>query len=520
MNGPYSSGDAGASIAPGLEILPSRARGSSTPLMTLRKLDKKFAGTHALNAVDLEVMQGEVHAVVGENGAGKSTLIKLLSGAIARTSGEILWQGKQVALGSPQEAIALGINVVHQEIVLCPHLTVAANMFLGNEDARLSLLNDRAMERSAQRILDEIGFSLDARALLGPLQIGQQQLVAAARAATRRAKLIIFDEPTGYLTRSETEQLFALIRRLHVQGVTIIYISHRLEEIFELAERVSVLRDGSLVSTRNVPGLDQHTLIRDMVNRSLSELHYKEVVEFGETLLDVRRLCGPGFDDISLSARRGEVVGLYGLMGAGRSEFVQSVFGRQSATSGEMLWRGKVYRPVNEAAAIRVGIALAPESRRDQGLCLNLSISDNLNLTVFDRLSRHFLIDSRTESDWAQKQIGNLRISTSSRANLASRLSGGNQQKVVIGKWLNHGAELFIFDEPTVGVDVGTKVEIYKLFAQLLRAGAGIILISSYLPEVYDLSDTLHIFRRGKLVATHKHCEASQELILSEAIGV
>ena len=361
--------------------------------MTLRKLDKKFAGTHALNAVDLEVMQGEVHAVVGENGAGKSTLIKLLSGAIARTSGEILWRGKPVALGSPQEAIALGINVVHQEVVLCPHLTVAANMFLGDEDARLSLLNDRAMERSAQRILDEIGFSLDARAFLGALQIGQQQLVAAARAATRRAKLIIFDEPTGYLTRSETEQLFALIRRLHVQGVTIIYISHRLEEIFELAERVSVLRDGSLVSTRNVPGLDQHTLIRDMVNRSLSELHYKEVVEFGETLLDVRRLCGPGFDDISISARRGEVVGLYGLMGAGRSEFVQSVFGRHSATSGEMLWRGKVYRPVNEAAAIRVGIALAPESRRDQGLCLNLSISHNLNLTVFDRLSRHFLID-------------------------------------------------------------------------------------------------------------------------------
>ena len=280
------------------------------------------------------------------------------------------------------------------------------------------------------------------------------------------------------------------------------------------------MRDGSLVSTRNVPGLDQHTLIRDMVNRSLSELHYKEVVEFGETLLDVRRLCGPGFDDISISARRGEVVGLYGLMGAGRSEFVQSVFGRHSATSGEMLWRGKVYRPVNEAAAIRVGIALAPESRRDQGLCLNLSISHNLNLTVFDRLSRHFLIDSSTESDWAQKQIGDLRISTSSRANLASRLSGGNQQKVVIGKWLNRGAELFIFDEPTVGVDVGTKVEIYKLFAQLLRAGAGIILISSYLPEVYDLSDTLHIFRRGKLVATHKHCEASQELILLEAIGV
>jgi ribose transport system ATP-binding protein len=488
--------------------------------MTLRKLDKGFAGTHALNSVDLELMQGEIHAIVGENGAGKSTLIKLLSGAITRTGGEILWQGNPVALTSPQEAIALGINVVHQEIVLCPHLTVAANMFLGNEDAKLSLLNDRAMERSAQQILDEIGFLLPARAVLGTLRIGQQQLVAAARAATRGAKLIIFDEPTGYLTRTETDQLFALIRRLHAEGVTIAYISHRLEEIFELADRVSVLRDGSLVSTRNVAELDEHTLIWDMVNRSISELHYKEVVDFGETLLDVRSLCGPGFDDISISVRRGEVVGLYGLMGAGRSEFVQSVFGRHSATTGEMLWRGKSYRPVNEAAAISTGIALVPESRRDQGLCLNLCISDNLNLTVFDRLSRHLLIDSKAESDWAQKQIRDLRILTSSRANLAGRLSGGNQQKVVIGKWLNHGAELFIFDEPTVGVDVGTKVEIYKLFAQLLRAGAGIILISSYLPEVYDLSDTLHVFRRGKVVATHDHCGAPQESILSEAMGV
>ena len=486
--------------------------------MSLRKLDKRFPGTHALKAVDLDLMRGEIHAIVGENGAGKSTLIKMLTGAYARTTGDIVWEGKRVALATPQEAIALGINAVHQEMVLCPHLTVAANMFLGHEDTWLSLINDRSILRKAQRVLDELGFSLPARATLGALPIGQQQLVAAARTAIRGAKLIIFDEPTAYLTRKETEQLFSLIRRLNRQGVTIAYISHRLEEIFELADRVSVLRDGSLVSTQNIAEIDEERLIRDMLNRSISDLHYKERFDFGETLLDVRRLSGLGFEDISMTVRRGEVVGLYGLIGAGRSEFVQSVFGRHPSSAGEMYWRGVSYRPDDEASAIRTGVALVPESRRDQGLCLDLGVSDNLNLAIFDRLTKRFVIDSKSEADRARKQINELRI-TAASAGDARRLSGGNQQKLVIGKWLNHGAELFIFDEPTVGVDVGTKAEIYRLFAQLLRAGAGIILISSYLPEVYDLSDTLHVFRRGRLVASHDHREAPQERILSEAIG-
>ncbi|WP_181181554.1 sugar ABC transporter ATP-binding protein [Mesorhizobium sp. B3-1-6] len=487
--------------------------------MTLRKLDKQFPGTYALKAVDLDLQGGEIHAIVGENGAGKSTLIKLLTGAYERTGGEILWQGKPVALASPQEAILLGINAVHQEMVLCPHLSVAANMFLGDENTKLSFLNDRAMEREAQKVLDDLGFELNSRTNLASLRIGQQQLVATARAAIRGAKLIIFDEPTGYLTRNETEQLFNLIRRLHKQGVTIAYISHRLEEIFELADQVSVLRDGSLVSTRNIADVDQATLIRDMVNRSITDLHYKEKVVFGDVLLETRHLRGPGFEDVSLTVRRGEIVGMYGLIGAGRSEFVQCVFGRNKVISGEMIWRGNAYKPANESAAIKAGLALVPESRRDQGLCLNLSISHNINLTVFDQLRRHFIVDTRAEGDRAEKQILDLRIATPSRAALTGTLSGGNQQKVVIGKWLNHGADLFIFDEPTVGVDVGTKIEIYRLFAQLLKAGAGIILVSSYLPEVYDLADTLHVFRRGRLVATHNHRDARQETILSEAIG-
>ena len=498
-----------------MKALPSQTQVYSAPLVALHKLDKRFPGTHALKAVDLDFFHGEIHAIAGENGAGKSTLIKTLTGAYARTSGEIVWEGKQVALATPQEAIALGIIAVHQEMVLCPHLTVAANMFLGREDTWLSLIDDRSIQLKAQRVLDELGFELPARAMLGALPIGQQQLVAAARAAIRGAKLIIFDEPTAYLARKETEQLFRLIHRLNRQGVTIAYISHRLEEIFELADRVSVLRDGSLVSTQCIAEINEQRLIRDMVNRPISDLHHKERFDFGETVLDVQHLSGPGFEDISMTVRRGEVVGLYGLIVAGRSDFVQSVFGRHRSSAGEMYWRGGSYRPADEASAMKTGVALVPESRRDQGLFLDLGVGDNLNITIFERLTKRFLIDSKSEANRARKQINDLRIAASSIGN-TRQLSGGNQQKLVIGKWLNHGAELF--DEPTAGVDVGTKAEIYRLFAELLRAGAGILLISSYLPEVYDLSDTLHVFRRGRLVASH-HREAPQERILSEAIG-
>lgn len=501
-------------------LLQSRPSEPAGPLLTLRGLDKRFPGTHALKSVHLDFIEGEIHALAGENGAGKSTLIKLMTGVFARSGGEILWKGEPVPLATPQEAIDLGINVVHQEMLLCPHLTVAANMFLGHEESRMSLLNDRSMERKAQDTLDGLGFSLSAGTTLGSLPIGQQQLVATARAAMRGAKFIIFDEPTAYLTRRETDQLFHLIRRLNEKGVTIAYISHRLEEIFALADRVSVLRDGRLVSTRRIADTEEATLVSDMINRSITDLHYKEKVPFGEMLLEVEGLSGPGFEDVSLSVRRGEIVGLYGLIGAGRSEFVLSVFARQPVAAGSLRWKGAPFHPRRERDAIKAGIALAPESRRLQGLCLNLAISDNLNLTVFERLSRGFVINRRSEAHSAQRQIEDLQIVTSSRYVPVGHLSGGNQQKVVIGKWLNRGAELFIFDEPTVGVDVGTKLEIYKLFAQLLRAGAGIILISSYLPEVYDLSDTIHVFRHGRLASSYPRGDASQEALLAEAIGV
>ena len=500
------------------------AANKAAPILVLKGLDKRFGATHALKRVDLVFEAGEIHAIVGENGAGKSTLIKLLTGVYPRTAGEVDWEGRPVALATPHEAIGLGINAVHQEVVLCRHLTVAANLFLGDEKERFGLLQHGSMVREAQKILDELGFHLPAGALLSTLTIGQQQLVAAARATMRGTRFLIFDEPTAYLTRREVGQLFALIGRLKANGVTIIYISHRLEEVFQLADRVSILRDGQLVSTQRVSETNEQALITGMINRSIDQVHYKETIPFGAEILRTEKLTGKGFNDVSIRVRAGEVIGLYGLIGAGRSEFVQSLFGRFPKTGGQIFWKGKPVNVRKEKHAISLGIALVPESRRDQGLCLNLPVSLNLNLPIYKRLTKSLVINPFAESQAADRQIRDVRIKTASRGALASSLSGGNQQKIVVGKWLNHGAQLFIFDEPTTGVDVGTKAEIYKLFAQLLKAGAGIILISSYLPEVFDLSDTLHVFRRGRLVASHDASHVSEkvlhETILTEAIGV
>ncbi|WP_244630995.1 sugar ABC transporter ATP-binding protein [Aureimonas sp. ME7] len=490
------------------------------PILELRGLEKRYGPVLALKPSSLAFEPGEVHAIVGENGAGKSTLIKLLTGVIRRSGGEILWQGKPVELATPQEAIDHGINAVHQEVVLCRHLSVAANIFLGDEHVRFGLLRKRDMNRDAQRILDDLGFQLPADVELGSLTIGQQQLVATARASLRGTRFLIFDEPTAYLTRQEAAQLFTLIRRLKGEGVTIVYISHRMEEVFELADRVSVLRDGLLVGTRPIGETDEAELVAMMINRSLEQIYHKETVPLGAPLIEAQSLSGTGFSDVSLTVRAGEIVGLYGLIGAGRSEFALSLFGRNPKTGGQILWKGQPVDIGTERRAIDLGIALAPESRRDQGLALNLPIGLNLNLPIYRRLTRGITISSRAESEHAERQIRNLAIKTPSPRSLASSMSGGNQQKIVIGKWLNHGAELFIFDEPTVGVDVGTKAEIYRLFGELLKNGAGILLISSYLPEVYELADTLHVFRAGRLVGTSAFHEGTHEDILTQAIGV
>src|SRR5215831_7738981 len=321
---------------------------AGTPILVLKKLDKRFGATHALKAVDLTFEAGEIHAIVGENGAGKSTLIKCLTGVHVRSSGEIYWEGKPVALATPHEAIGHGINAVHQEVVLCPHLTVAANLFLGDEKVKLGLLQHREMVKEGQEILDDLGFNLPAGAMLSDLTIGQQQLVATARASKRGTRFLIFDEPTGYLTRSESEQLFALINRLKANGVTIVYISHRLEEVFRLCDRVSILRDGALVSTQKVKETNEEKLIVGMINRAVDQIHYKESIPFGAEIIRTENLSGKGFEEVSIRVRSGEVIGLYGLIGAGRSEFVMSLFGRSprppgrfSGTATRLIFAGK-----------------------------------------------------------------------------------------------------------------------------------------------------------------------------------
>ena len=366
----------------------------------------------------------------------------------------------------------------------------------------------------------QYGLPLDPDSLVGDLSVGERQRIEIIRCLLQEPKLLIMDEPTAVLTPQEADQLFNVLERLAKEGCSILYISHRLEEVFELADRVSVLRDGTLVGTRNIKETNENELVSLMINRSIEQIYHKEQVPIGETLLETRHLSGKGFEDISLTVHRGEIVGLYGLIGAGRSEFAMSVFGRNPRTSGEILWKGQPVDIRTERQAIKLGIAMAPESRRDQGLNLNLQIGFNINLPIYDRLTHGITISNREEAQHADQQIRDLSIKTPSRCSLVSSMSGGNQQKVVIGKWLNHGADLFIFDEPTVGVDVGTKAEIYRLLAQLLKNGAGIILISSYLPEVYELADTLHVFRDGRLTGSNGFHQSTHEQVLAEAIGV
>ena len=488
-------------------------------ILELQDVDKHFPGTHALQAVSFTIRQGETHGIVGENGAGKSTLIKILTGAHQKDSGTIFWQGQDVQLRSPLEAQALGINAVHQEVALAPALSVAENIFLGDEPTRLGLVRGGEMNRRAQALLDDLGFQLSAQQRLGDLTIGQQQLVATARASARGTKLLIFDEPSAYLSSNEAQGLFRLIRRLQSEGVTIIYISHRLEEVFDLCNRVTVLRDGAVVSSKSVAETTRSGLIHDMAGRSFEQLYYKETFGKGDTLLETRRLSGPGFKDISVSLRRGEIVGLFGLIGAGRSEFLAALFGRVKPTAGAMILQGQAFQPKSVTDAVEHGIALIPESRRLQGLCLSLPVGFNLNLPSYRHLSSFGLVRGGLEAERADEQISNLSIRTPTAARPVGKLSGGNQQKVVVGKWLAHGAEVYIFDEPTTGVDVSTKLEMYKLFAELLRAGAGIILVSSYLPEVLELSDTLHVFREGRLVSSYPHGAAPSETILEKALG-
>lgn len=487
-------------------------------LLELRQIDKKFPGTHALKAVNLSVEQGSIHAIVGENGAGKSTLIKILTGVYTRDSGEILLEGQPVELKNPLQAQKLGIDAVHQEVVVCRSLSVAENLFLGIEHTRAGLVNQGQMDREAQAFLDDLGFQISAKTPLSQLSVGQQQLVVCAKAVLRGTRLLILDEPTAFLSTREAEQLERLIRRLHAEGTTFVYISHRMEEIFNLSDTVTVLRDGAVVHSGPTGGVTRESLVSLMAGRDIEQFYYKEQVAHGKPLLSVDHLSGAGFDDVSFTVHQGEILGFFGLVGAGRSEIMMSIAGARKF-EGQITKGDHRLNAASVKSALKDGVALIPEDRRSQSLCLSQSIKFNINLPTYDRDSRGGMVSESVERGSARTQRDSLKIKTPSLELPVSKLSGGNQQKVVIGKWLNHGADLFMFDEPTTGVDIPTKLEIYRLFSTLVKQNKAILLVSSYLPEVMAISDRLIVMRQGRVVAEVDPAVTSAEEILHLALG-
>jgi len=494
----------------------------STSALEMRKITKTYPGVRALDSVDFEVAKGEVHALVGENGAGKSTLMKILAGAQPMDSGEILIDGEPVHIASPQKAMELGVSIIYQEFNLVPYLNAAENIFLGREPkGRVpGFVNFRAMYAEAQKVIDRLGVKLNARTPVNRLSIAQQQMVEVAKATSRNATIIAMDEPSATLTEHELESLFELIRSLKQQGVSIVYISHRLEEVFQIADRVTILRDGRLVGTKPVAETDRDDIIRMMVGRELKEKIPKQAAQIGEPALTVKNLTRKGvIEDINFTVHRGEVLGIAGLVGAGRTELARAVFGADAIDEGEIRLNGSRVEIRSPRDAIRRGIGLVTEDRKALGLILGMVVRENISLANLDSLTRLGFVNRREEKRVALKSIEDLMIKTPSVEQQVQNLSGGNQQKVVLAKWLFTQSKVLIFDEPTRGIDVGSKVEIYQLMNRLAANGVAIIMISSELPEILGMSDRILVMHEGKIAGELSREEATQEKIMWLATG-
>jgi len=488
----------------------------------MRNICKTYPGVRALDNVSLEVQAGEVHALVGENGAGKSTLMKILAGAETADSGEILLKGSPVQIDSPQKAMDLGISTIYQEFNLVPYLNAAENIFLGREPrAKVpGFVDFRTMYDEAQQVIDRLGVALDIRTPVNRLSIAQQQMVEIAKATSRRSNIIVMDEPSATLTEHELERLFALIRQLKADGVAVIYISHRLDEIFEIADRVTVLRDGKHIATRDVKDITRDEIIRLMVGRELNQMIPKVPAPIGDVVLEVRNVSSQNkLHDVSLTVRKGEIVGLAGLVGAGRTELARAIFGADPIDSGEVLLEGRPVRVRSPQDAIKLGIGLVTEDRKAQGLVLGMAVRENITLANLRALTRFNFIMAGREREVAQKFVTELSIRTPSIEQAVQNLSGGNQQKVVLAKWLFTQSKVLIFDEPTRGIDVGAKTEIYQLMNSLAAQGVGIIMISSELPEVIGMSDRIYVMHEGRVAGELSAAEATQERIMQLATG-
>ncbi|MDT5271464.1 MAG: rhamnose transport system ATP-binding protein [Acidobacteriota bacterium] len=492
------------------------------PLLRATDITKSYAGVQALKSASLELRAGEVHALIGENGAGKSTLIKIITGAVEPDGGELQIEGKTITHNSPRVAKELGVAAIYQQPALFPELTVAENIALGVEQSGMAGRVDwRARRSRAAELLAQVGARIDADADAGDLTMPQQQLVEIARALGADAKVLILDEPTASLSEEDTQNLFNVIRTLRERGVGMVYISHRLEELPVIADRVTVLRDGRTIDTRQMSEVNRQQLIQMMVGRELSAVFPKREVALGDVVLELRDLgCAEsGIKGVNLSVRAGEIVGLAGLVGAGRTELAAAVFGLTPVDEGEILLRGERLHIKSPGEAIRRGIAYLPEDRRRHGVILDMQIGANITLASLDRISRRGVLDFKREKELAGDYARRLGVKTPAIYVPVATLSGGNQQKVALSRWLLTRPKVLILDEPTQGIDVGAKSEIHALMTDLAAEGVAVLMISSELPEILGMSDRVAVMYGGTIVEILDRVDATQEKVLALALG-
>lgn len=503
-------------------IDPSGPPRHGAPLLEVSGVSKAFPGVVALNGVRFDLDGGEVHALMGENGAGKSTLIKILGGIYQADSGRVSLRGEPAEIRDVGDAQRLGISIVHQELSLVEDMTVAENLFLGKElRKRLGFVDRAAMEKAADGMLRRFEAGISAEAKVSGLSLGQKQIVEITKALLDNASIIIMDEPTASLTRTESERLYEVIAALKAHGCGIIYVSHRMDEVFRLSDRITVFRDGQYIATRKAQETNSDELIRLMVGRNLEFGHAAAAGGSYETRFAVKSVSTPsGVADVSFHVGKGEIVGFYGLIGAGRTELARAIFGVDARHSGEVSIDGKTVDIASPADAIAHGIGLVPESRKEQGLVMSETVRFNATLAALGQCVSGLFLSAGRESRLAQRYVDELQIKVSSLADSVAGLSGGNQQKIVLGKWLAAAPRVVILDEPTRGIDIGAKAQIYRVVRQLAEKGLPIIFISSDLPEVMHISDRLYVMKSGRIVAELEHGSYLEEQILSHASGV
>jgi ribose transport system ATP-binding protein len=486
-------------------------------LVEFRNITKQFPGVVALSNANVELREGEVHVLVGENGAGKSTLMKILSGAYTPDAGQLIVGGIDIEKNSPALAAELGIGMIYQELNLIPELSVMQNLFLGNEKQKLFFIDKRRMYIEAKKYLEMLNLNIDPKTPVKTLGVGTQQMIEIAKALSKNSRILVLDEPTSSLADSEIKELFRTIRLLRSQGVGMFYISHRLEELHEIGDRVTVMRDGNVIGTYKINEISMDKMIEQIAGRAIRNLFPHIRKQPGETVLEVRNCHGEKFRGINLTVRVGEIVGLSGLIGSGRTELARAIFGIDPYYSGEILLNGKNVPAKNPQKSVSLGIGLLPEDRKAQGLSLFKSIRENMVIASLNKLSSYGITNIAREKDVCNEYVRNLSIATSSLEKLTGFLSGGTQQKVVIAKWLIADLKLFIFDEPTRGIDVGAKSEIYRLMDGLVEKGAAILMISSDLPEILGMSDRIYVMAEGRIRGEMDRCEATQTKILQYA---